>query len=153
ATYEALAGYAPVGAASHMALSLIATWFLVLEARRGKKMVPALTVPQVRMGLAMVLHRVSRCDTPVRVAREGMRRLERNEVARFSPSGRPEVSTGVQDPALDSKRGLSAAGVRRRYRGLVAALARHRGSCGGLAAAFDRFREVTRSYWPGLSRC
>ena len=55
--------------------------------------------------------------------------------------------------ALANKRGLGAAGVRRRYRGLVAALARHRGSCGGLAEAFDRFRKVTRSYWPGLFAC
>ncbi len=46
-------------------------------------MVPALTVPQVRMGLALILHRASRCDTPVRVARERTRRLERNESARF----------------------------------------------------------------------
>jgi len=43
--------------------------------------------------------------------------------------------------------------VRRRYRGLIASLARHRGSCGGLAAAFDHFRKVTRSYWAGLFRC
>ena len=43
--------------------------------------------------------------------------------------------------------------VRRRYRGLIASLARHRGSCGGLAAAFDHFRKVTRSSWAGLFRC
>jgi hypothetical protein len=42
--------------------------------------------------------------------------------------------------------------VRRRYRALVVALARHRESLGGLAAAFDHFRKVTRSYWPGLFR-
>jgi hypothetical protein len=43
--------------------------------------------------------------------------------------------------------------VRRHYRALIAALARHRGSLGGLAAASDHFRKVTRSYWPGLFRC
>jgi hypothetical protein len=43
--------------------------------------------------------------------------------------------------------------VRRHYRALIAALARHRGSSGGLAAASDHFRKVTRSYWPGLFRC
>jgi len=43
--------------------------------------------------------------------------------------------------------------VRRRYRGLIASLARHRDSCGGLAPAFDHFRKVTRSYWPGLFAC
>ena len=46
-------------------------------------MVPALTVPQVRAGLASILHRASGCDTPARVARERTRRLERNESARF----------------------------------------------------------------------
>jgi hypothetical protein len=54
---------------------------------------------------------------------------------------------------LRNKKGLDAAGVRRRYRGLIAALARHRGSLGSLAGAFDHFRKVTRSYWPGLFRC
>jgi len=45
--------------------------------------VPALTVPQVRMGLALILHRASGCDAPNRVAQERMRRLERNVLARF----------------------------------------------------------------------
>jgi hypothetical protein len=43
--------------------------------------------------------------------------------------------------------------VRRRYRGLIASLARHRGKLGSLTGEFDRFRKVTRSYWPGLFRC
>jgi len=43
--------------------------------------------------------------------------------------------------------------VRRRYRGLIASLTRHRGKLGSLAGALDRFRKVTRSYWPGLFRC
>jgi hypothetical protein len=54
---------------------------------------------------------------------------------------------------LRNKKGLDAAAVRRRYRGLIAALARHRRSLGSLAGAFDHFRKVTRSYWPGLFRC
>jgi hypothetical protein len=54
---------------------------------------------------------------------------------------------------LANKRGADAAAVQRRYSGLIAALARHRGSLGGLAEAFDHFRKVTRSYWPGLFRC
>jgi len=54
---------------------------------------------------------------------------------------------------LANKKGLKAAAVRRRYRGLTAALARHRGSLGALAEASDHFRKVTRSYWPGLFRC
>jgi hypothetical protein len=48
---------------------------------------------------------------------------------------------------------LDGAAVRRRYRSQLAALARRRKSCGPLAEAFDHFRKVTRSYWPGLFRC
>lgn len=54
---------------------------------------------------------------------------------------------------LANAKGLGAAGVRRRYRGLIASLARRRKALGGLAEEFDRFRKVTRSYWPGLFHC
>ena len=54
---------------------------------------------------------------------------------------------------LRNKKGLDAAGVRRRYRGLIAAIARHRRAAGQLAEAFAHFLKVTRSYWPGLFRC
>ena len=54
---------------------------------------------------------------------------------------------------LRNKRGLDAAGVRRRYRGLIGALARHREVGGDLQETFVHFRKVTRSYWPGLFRC
>jgi hypothetical protein len=54
---------------------------------------------------------------------------------------------------LRNKKGLDAAGVRRRYRGLIAAIARHQRASGRLAGAFDHFLKVTRSYWPGLFRC
>jgi hypothetical protein len=54
---------------------------------------------------------------------------------------------------LRNKAGLDARGVRRRYRGLIGAIARHRESCGRLQEAFTHFRKVTRSYWPGLFRC
>jgi hypothetical protein len=54
---------------------------------------------------------------------------------------------------LRNKRGLDAAGVRRRYRGLVAAIARHVEQVGSLGPAIRQFRKVTRSYWPGLFRC
>ena len=53
---------------------------------------------------------------------------------------------------LANKKGSKAAVVRRRYRGLISALARHRGSLGPLAEALDHFRKVTKSYWPGLFR-
>jgi hypothetical protein len=54
---------------------------------------------------------------------------------------------------LANKKGLDAATVRRRYRGVIAASARHRGKLGTLTEAFDHFRKVTRSCWPGLLRC
>jgi hypothetical protein len=54
---------------------------------------------------------------------------------------------------LANTKGLDATTVRRRYRGVIAALARHRETLGSLAEAFDHFRKVTRSYWPGLFRC
>jgi hypothetical protein len=54
---------------------------------------------------------------------------------------------------LANAKDMDAAAVRRRYRGVIAALARRRGSLGSLAGAFDHFRKVTRSYWAGLFRC
>jgi hypothetical protein len=54
---------------------------------------------------------------------------------------------------LANKKGLDAAAVRRRYRGVIASLARHRRTLGSLAGAFDHLRRVTRSYWAGLYRC
>src|SRR6516225_5987665 len=39
----------------HMALSLMAVWFLITETHRGQQVTPALTLPQVRYGLSMLL--------------------------------------------------------------------------------------------------
>src|SRR5690606_97521 len=41
----------------------------------------------------------------------------------------------------------------RRYRGLIAAITRHRRAAGRLADEFAHFLKVTRSDWPGLFRC
>ena len=54
---------------------------------------------------------------------------------------------------LRNKAGLDAAGVKRRYSGLIAAIARHRRAAGRLADEFAPFLKVTRSYWVGLFRC
>jgi hypothetical protein len=54
---------------------------------------------------------------------------------------------------LANEAGLDAAGVRRRYRGLIAAMSRHAGSAGRLREALERFQKVTRSYWAGLFHC
>jgi hypothetical protein len=39
----------------HMALTLIAVWFLLRETHRGQQWTPALTLPQVRYGLSVLL--------------------------------------------------------------------------------------------------
>jgi hypothetical protein len=54
---------------------------------------------------------------------------------------------------LGNEAGEDAARVRRRFDGLVAAMARHRASAGDLAGAVDHFCKVTRSYRPGLFHC
>src|SRR5712664_3952467 len=46
----------------HMALSLMAVWFLITETHRGQQLTPALTLPQVRYGLSLLLLEV--CRTP-----------------------------------------------------------------------------------------
>jgi SRSO17 transposase len=67
----------------HQTLSLLACWFLVRETLLGKEWAPAVTVPQIRAGLAMLLHEAAGCYDPERVARECTRRLERTALARF----------------------------------------------------------------------
>lgn len=51
---------------------------------------------------------------------------------------------------LGNEAGEAAAAVRRRFDGLVGAMARHRAGAGDLAGAVDHFLKVTRSYRPGL---
>ena len=66
----------------HQTLSLLATWFLTQETRRGKKWTPAITVPQIRFAIGLLLHRKLGCDKPARIRRTMTRRLQRNEQAR-----------------------------------------------------------------------
>ena len=54
---------------------------------------------------------------------------------------------------LRNKKGLDGGGVRRRFRGLLGAIARHRRCVGELGPAIGHFLKVTRSYWPGLFAC
>ena len=48
---------------------------------------------------------------------------------------------------------LKAAAVRRRFGGLLGAMACHQTAAGTLAPALEHFHKVTRSYWPGLFAC
>ena len=67
----------------HQALSLVATWFLTQETRRGKKADPGADRPQVRRAIGQLLHRLVGCDRPARIRRTMERWLRRNEEARF----------------------------------------------------------------------
>jgi len=66
-----------------MAVSLRAVWFLVGETHRGQSLTPALTLPQVRYGLSLLLLAVF-CPLGVdSICRRVQRQLQRNELARF----------------------------------------------------------------------
>jgi hypothetical protein len=67
----------------HMALSLIAVWFLIGETHRGQQATPALTLPQVRYGLSMLLLEVFCTPGVDDICRQVQRQLLRNESARF----------------------------------------------------------------------
>src|SRR6266540_4139789 len=67
----------------HMVLSLLAVWFLVGETHRGQSLTPALTLPQVRYGLSLLLLEVFCTPGVDYVYRHVHRQLLRNESARF----------------------------------------------------------------------
>ena len=67
----------------HMALSLLAVWFLIGETHRGQSFTPALTLPQVRYGLSLLLLAVL-CPLDMdSICRRVQRQLQRNELTRF----------------------------------------------------------------------
>jgi len=67
----------------HMALSLLAVWFLIGETHRGQQVTPALTLPQVRYGLSLLLLEVFSTPGVDSICRQVQRQLLRNESARF----------------------------------------------------------------------
>src|SRR6266705_1788315 len=67
----------------HMALSLMAAWFLIGETHRGQQLTPALTLPQVRYGLSLLLLEVFYTPGIDYICRQVQRQLLRNESARF----------------------------------------------------------------------
>jgi SRSO17 transposase len=67
----------------HMALSLISVWFLICETHRGQQLTPALTLPQVRYGLSLLLLEVFCTPSIDYVCRQVHRQLMRNELARL----------------------------------------------------------------------
>jgi SRSO17 transposase len=67
----------------HIALSLLAVWCLVGETHQGQRLTPALTLPQVRYGLSLLLVAML-CPLGVDyICRRVQRQLQRNESARF----------------------------------------------------------------------
>jgi hypothetical protein len=67
----------------HMALTLIAVWFLISETHRGQQLTPALTLPQVRYGLSVLLLEVFCTFSIASICRHVQRQLMRHESARF----------------------------------------------------------------------
>jgi hypothetical protein len=67
----------------HMALTLSAVWFLIEETHRGQQWTPALTLPQVRYGLSVLLLEVCCTLSLPSICRHVQRQLMRNELARF----------------------------------------------------------------------
>ena len=49
----------------------------------GKTWTPAITFPQIRQGIAMILHEAFQCGTMSHMLQEQQKRLQRNELARF----------------------------------------------------------------------
>ena len=66
-----------------MALTPIAVWFLISETHRGQQLTPALTLPQVRYGLSVLLMEVFCTPGIDSICRQVQRQLLRNESARF----------------------------------------------------------------------
>ena len=66
-----------------MALSLLAIWFLISETHRGQQWTPALTLPQVRYGLSLLLLEVYCTPSIDYICRQVSRQFMRNELARF----------------------------------------------------------------------
>ena len=59
-------------------------WFLIGETHRGQQLTPALTLPQVRYGLSLLLLDVFYTPGVDSICRQVQRQLQRNELARFS---------------------------------------------------------------------
>jgi hypothetical protein len=66
-----------------MALALLAVWFLIGETHRGQQVTPALTLPQVRYGLSVLLMEAFCTFSIASICRQVQRQLMRNELARL----------------------------------------------------------------------
>ena len=67
-------------------------WFLVTETHRGQQLTPALTLPQVRYGLSVLLLEVFCTLSIASICRHVQRQCMHNELARFSHRMAPRVT-------------------------------------------------------------
>ena len=67
----------------HQALSLIATWFLTREKRRGEKAAPCLSVQELRTIIGELLHEELQSNTLSRLCDRATRLNRRKQAARF----------------------------------------------------------------------
>ena len=96
---------------------------------------PQLPIPPVPEDTARVARAACRVGTPCLVPRDQLGTV--HQAAHILGNHQEE----------------DAAKVRRRWDGLLAAMARHHARAGRLAQAVDHFRKVARSYRPGLFHC
>ena len=75
----------------HMALIQIAVWFLINETQRGQQVTLALTLPQVRYGLSVLLMEVFYTPGVDSICRHVQRQLLRNELRPILPLSYPQV--------------------------------------------------------------
>ena len=78
-TIEFLDRYKPL----EIERSSIVVWFLIGETHRGRQVTPALTLPQVRYGLSVLLFEVFCTPGVDYICRQVHRQLMRNKLARF----------------------------------------------------------------------
>ena len=71
------------GGQQHQTLSFLATGFLGRETQRGKTWPPALTLAQMRQGMAVILREAFQCGTRSPMVAERQKRWRRHELARF----------------------------------------------------------------------
>jgi hypothetical protein len=72
-----------------MALSLMALWFLIGETHRGQAVDPALTLPQVRYGLSLLLLEVFYTPGVDDIARRSPASITAQRGSQILPSSHP----------------------------------------------------------------
>ena len=93
----------------HMALSLIAVWFLIGETPQGQQLTPALTLPQARYGLSVLLLEAFLTLGVSSICRQVQRQLMRNAL--------PDLTTIVPATACHQRNYVETYSRYKRERG------------------------------------